>query len=194
MTGYAADEKERLQLLVQDQVFFHATNCLEQIAIARKYLRRFVRGRRMAFESIGRSFGARPAIIQTQNELAKNSVGAPGRPALLSIATKERFENLIRARFEEPKPITYAEVLDPLQDDYQVVLTTETLCYSIRHMESVKTIIDQPMEAERVAVDPDEITARFKRLNSMGEAFPVNSFSIWTRQIVLITPIAEKFR
>jgi hypothetical protein len=54
MTGYAADEEERLRLLVQDQNFLHATNRREQIAIARNFLRRFVDVRRMTFESIGR--------------------------------------------------------------------------------------------------------------------------------------------
>jgi hypothetical protein len=34
---------------------------------------------------------------------------------LLSAATKEWLENLIRTRFEERKPITYTEVLDSLQ-------------------------------------------------------------------------------
>jgi hypothetical protein len=34
MTGYAADEEERLRLLVHDQDFLHATNRREQVAIA----------------------------------------------------------------------------------------------------------------------------------------------------------------
>jgi hypothetical protein len=62
----------------------------------------------MTFESIGRFFGVGPLIIQAQIELAKGSVGAPGRPGLLSAATKEWLENLIRTRFEERNPITYA--------------------------------------------------------------------------------------
>jgi hypothetical protein len=78
---------------------------------------------------------------------------------LLSAATKEWLENLIRTRFEEQKPITYVEVLDSLQYDCQVVLTADTLRHIIRHMESVKTIVGQPMEAERVAVNPEEMFA-----------------------------------
>jgi hypothetical protein len=126
----------------------------------------------MTFESIGRFFGVRPAIIQAQIELAKSLVGAPGRPGLLSAAAKEWLENLIRTRFEERKPITYAEVLDSLQYDCQVVLTANTLSHIIRHMESVKTIVGQPMEAERVAVNPDEISAWFERLSSMVDGVP----------------------
>jgi hypothetical protein len=167
MTGYVADEEESLRLLVQDQEFLHATNRLEQIAITGKYLRGFVGGRRMIFESIGRFFGVKPAIIQAQIELVKSSVGAPGRPALLSAAMKGLLENRICTGFEERKPINYAAVLDSLQKDHQVVLTADTLRHMIRHMESVQMIIDELMESEGVAVDPDEISAWFERLNSM---------------------------
>jgi hypothetical protein len=78
---------------------------------------------------------------------------------LLSTATKEWLDNLIRTRFKERKPITSAEVLDSLQYDRQVVLTADTLRHIIRQMESVETIVGQPMEAERVAVNPNEISA-----------------------------------
>jgi hypothetical protein len=115
MTGYAADGEERLRLLVQDHDVFHVTNLREEIAVAAIYIRRFVGGRRMMFESIGRLFGVRPAIIQAQVDLVKSAVGAPGRPALLSAVTKEWLENRIRTRFEERKPIIYAQVLDSLQ-------------------------------------------------------------------------------
>jgi hypothetical protein len=108
MTGYVANEEERLRLLVHDQDFLHATNHREQITIAGNFLRRFVDGRRKTFESIGRFFGVRSAIIQAQIELAKSPVGVPGHPGLLSAATKEWLENLIRTRSEERKPITYA--------------------------------------------------------------------------------------
>jgi hypothetical protein len=126
----------------------------------------------MTFESFGRCFGVRPAIIQAQIELAKSSVGAPGRPALLSATTKEWLENMIRTRLEKWKPVTYAEVLDSLQRDRQVVLTTDTLRYITRHIESVKAIIGRPMEAGRVAVDPDAVSAWFERLNSMVDGVP----------------------
>jgi hypothetical protein len=75
------------------------------MAIAGKYLRKFVGGRPVTFSSIGRFSGVRPAIIQGQIEPSRNSVGAPGRRPLLSAATKEWLENLIRTRFEERKPI-----------------------------------------------------------------------------------------
>jgi hypothetical protein len=63
MTIYAADEEERLRLLVHDQDFLHVTNRREQITIAGIFLRRFVDGRRMTFESIRCFFGVRPANI-----------------------------------------------------------------------------------------------------------------------------------
>jgi hypothetical protein len=194
MTVYAADEEDGLQLLVQDQDFLQATNRQEQIAIAGKYLLRFVGGRRMTFESVARFFGVRLAIIQVQIELAKSSVSAPGRQVLLFAATKEWLENRIGTRFEEWNPITYAEVFDSFQYDRRVVLTADTRCRIIRHMESVNMTIGQPMEAERVAVDPDEICAWFYASILWRMAFPVNSFSIWTRQVVPITPIVERFR
>jgi hypothetical protein len=147
MTGYTADEEERLRLLVRDQNFLHATNRREEIAIAGIYLPRFVDGQRMTFESIRRFLGVTPAIIQTEIDLAKKSLGAPGRPRLLSAAMKEWLENLIGTRFEERKLLPYVEGLDSLQYDHQVVLTADTLRYIIRHMKSVKTIIGQPMEA-----------------------------------------------
>jgi hypothetical protein len=71
ITGYAADEEERLRLLVQDQDFLHATNRQEQIAIIGIYFRRFVAGRRMTLESIGRFLGVRPAVIQAKSILRK---------------------------------------------------------------------------------------------------------------------------
>jgi hypothetical protein len=108
----------------------------------------------MTFESISRFFGVGPAIIQAQIELAKNPVCAPGRPGLLSAAAKEWLENLIRTRFEERKPITYAAVLDSLQYDREVVLTANTRRHITRHTESVKTMVGQPMEAERVVRTP----------------------------------------
>jgi hypothetical protein len=88
MTGYAADEEETLRLLVHDQKFLHVTNLREQIAIAGSFLRRFVDGRRMTIECIGRFFGVRPAIIQAPIELAKSRVGAPGRRRLLPLRRK----------------------------------------------------------------------------------------------------------
>jgi hypothetical protein len=131
MTGQASDEEERLRLLVYDHDFLHATNRREQITITGIFLRRFVDGRRMTFKSIGRFFGVRPATIQAQIELAKSPVGVPGRPGLPSAATKEWLENLIRTRFEERKPITYAEVLDSPQYDRQVVFNADILRYAI---------------------------------------------------------------
>jgi hypothetical protein len=130
----------------------------------------------MTFESIRCFFGVRPTIIQAQIELAKDSVSAPGSPALLSAATKEWFENPICARFEERKPIIYAEVLDALQYDHQGLFTADTLRHVIRDMESAKTIIGQLMEADRNAVDPDEISAWFERLNFMVYAVPHEFF------------------
>jgi hypothetical protein len=54
----------------------------------------------MTFECFGRFLGGRSIIIQVEIELVKSSVGARGRPVLLSAATKEWLENLTRTRFE----------------------------------------------------------------------------------------------
>jgi hypothetical protein len=43
-------------------------------------------------------------------------------------------------------------------------------------MESVKTIVGQPMEAQRVVVNPDEISSWFERLGSMVDSVPREFF------------------
>jgi hypothetical protein len=172
MTGYAADEEEGLRLLVQNQDLLYATTRQGQIAIAGKYLLRSLGGRGMTFESTARFFGVRTVIIQAQIELVKSSFGAPGRQVSLSAAAKEWLENPIRTRFEEWKPITYEAVLDSLQYDRQVVITADALRHIIQHMELVKTIIVQPMEVKRVAVDPDEISAWLEGFKYIVDSFP----------------------
>jgi hypothetical protein len=133
-------------------------------------------GRQMTFESIRRLLGVRSAIIQTQIYLAKILLVYLAILALLSAAKKKWLENLIGTRFKERKPITYVKVLDSLYYDRQVAITPDKPWHIIRNMESVKTIIGQPMEAERVAVDPDAISVWFERLNSMVDGVPRELF------------------
>jgi hypothetical protein len=53
----------------------------------------------------------------------------------------------------------YPEFLNLLQHQHGIVICADTLRGIIRKMASVKIIIGCSMEAERVAVNPDEISA-----------------------------------
>jgi hypothetical protein len=172
MSKFSLGEKERLEALCADADFMEAPTRRDQIAIAEKHLRSFVGGQRMTFEAIGRFFGVSPTIILKQMQSAKAPARLPGRQSILSDELKRWIARLVNSRTLERNPITYAELLDLLESQHQVVLCADTLRHAIRKMDSVKTIIGRPMEAERVAVNPDEISAWFDRLRSIVDGIP----------------------
>jgi hypothetical protein len=49
--------------------------------------------------------------------------------------------------------LTYAELLDVLQYHFSIVISADTLRHRLRNIESVKSRLGIPMEAERAAVD-----------------------------------------
>jgi hypothetical protein len=170
--GFPIAEKERLEALCADADFLEASTRRDQIAIAEKHLRGFVAGRRMTFEAIGRFFGVSPAIIQKQMQSAKTPTRLPGRHSVLSNELKLWIADLVHSRTLQRNPITDSELLDLLESQHQVVLCADTLRHVIRNMDSVKTIVGRPMEAERVAVNPDEISAWFDRLRTIVDGIP----------------------
>jgi hypothetical protein len=79
---------------------------------------------------------------------------------------------LINDRFFAHQPITYAEILDLLQYNYNIVLSSESLRHILRNMPSVKSAIGIPMEAERVSVDPAVIDQWYTELERRVTAIP----------------------
>jgi hypothetical protein len=53
--------------------------------------------------------------------------------------------------------ITYSELADSLRYHCGITFTADTLMYRIAHIASIKAVTGSPMEAERVAVDPEAI-------------------------------------
>jgi hypothetical protein len=49
--------------------------------------------------------------------------------------------------------MSYPELLDALQYHFGVVISADTLRHRIRNIESVKSLLDIPSQAERLAVD-----------------------------------------
>jgi hypothetical protein len=165
LSGFSPEEETRLNALWADEDFQEAVTQREQIGIACKHLRAFREGRRFTFEAIGRFFGGfNPGTIERQFKLSREDRKSTGRPALLSEEIKQWMMDLITSRFAERKPITYAEIVDLLQYQHNLIITADSLRHIIRDMEGIKSIIGIPMEAERVAVDPTEIEAWFREL------------------------------
>jgi hypothetical protein len=172
LADFSPEEKARLEALLMDPDFQDCTIRREQMSIAVKNLRSFVNGHRMTFEAIGRFFGSGSAVIFAQARLANNPRRQPGRPSLLSQDLKEWLVNLVNSRFHERKPISYSELLDLLQYDHHFAISADTLRHIVKSMDSIKTVIGIPMEAERVAVDPGEILAWFDRLRNVVDGVP----------------------
>jgi hypothetical protein len=54
-----------------------------------------------------------------------------------------------------------------------MVICVNTVRHIIRNMSSVKTVTGCPMEAERAAVNPEEISAWFNRFSSIVDGTPL---------------------
>ena len=171
-TGFSPDEKRRIDALCVDRYFCEAATRRDQIAAAATHLRGFECGQRMTFEAIGRLFRVSGAIIRNQIKSSKEPTRPPGRQPILSDAQKLWIAELVDSRTQQRNPVTYPELLDLLESQHRVVLSADTLRHVIRNMDSVKTITGYPMEAERVAVNPDDISAWFNRLGSIVEGIP----------------------
>jgi hypothetical protein len=80
--------------------------------------------------------------------------------------------NLIMARYDQQKPITYAELLDSLQDIHGITVSGDTLRHIVRGMPTVKSVIGIPTKSERVAVAPEQIEAWFDELEAKVQGIP----------------------
>jgi hypothetical protein len=74
----------------------------------------------------------------------------------------------------ERKPVTYFEILDALQYRCATVCSSDTLRHHIRTIETVKTVVGVPMEAQRVAVNPDDIAEWFTILEEKVRGIPAD--------------------
>jgi hypothetical protein len=162
-THFPAAEKQRLDASWADADFVEAATRRDQIAVAEKHLRSFTAGHPMAFEAIGRFFGVSPAIIRNQMHPAKTPAKLPGRQSILSHEQRLWIADLLNSRTQLWNPITYSELLNRLESQHQVVLYADPLHDVVRNMGSVKTLVGRPMEAERSAGSPDEVSDWFDR-------------------------------
>jgi hypothetical protein len=71
---------------------------------------------------------------------------------------------LIRTRFDARNPVTYPKLVDLLQIHHQISISSDTLRHAIRNLDTVKSVIGIPMEANRAAVNPEEIQTWFQQL------------------------------
>jgi hypothetical protein len=71
---------------------------------------------------------------------------------------------LIPPGFDARNRVIYPETVDVLQIHHQISICSDTLPHAIRNLDTVKAIIDTPMEADRTAVNPEERQAWFERL------------------------------
>jgi hypothetical protein len=66
---------------------------------------------------------------------------------------------LIQAGDAAKNPITHAERLDILHDKHGIAIFSDTLRHLIRSLDSMKSVIWIAIEAERVAVDSEDMNA-----------------------------------
>jgi hypothetical protein len=66
---------------------------------------------------------------------------------------------MIQERHAAMNRITYSELADSLRYCCGISITADTLRYRIAHIASIKTVTGSPMEAERLAVDPEAIVS-----------------------------------
>jgi hypothetical protein len=144
LTRWTADETARLEALMTGADFREANTRRDQIG-------RFVGG-------------LKGATIKRQDDFSHELPCISGRPSVRSDPFQQWMVNLIHSRFEARTSITYVELMDLLQTHHEVSICSDTLRHTIRNLDTVKSVIGIPMEAERVAVDPAEIQAWFEEL------------------------------
>jgi hypothetical protein len=190
---FCADDQLRLRAVLEDVDFIEAADRREQVVAACKLLRPTDTRSRFPYAAIARFFGGvNQAVIERQEKLGRRLAQEPGRPRILSDEIQNWICELVNERFRQHNPITYAELLDIFQYRHSIVVSADYLRHLIRRTDEIKTVIGLPMEAERVAVDPDVLAAWYQGLAEKIDGAPPVSFSISMKQAVQISLTAAK--
>jgi hypothetical protein len=151
---FTDDERTRLVVVTLDEAFMNPPTGRAQIAAAYAVLRDPEGPLRFTYIPIGVFLGGlSPWVVQSQEQKATRPKRSPGRPGALIPEISAWIEGLVAERFQLNNPLTYAELLDVLEYHFSIVSSADTLRHRLRIIESVKSLLGSPTEAERVAVD-----------------------------------------
>jgi hypothetical protein len=155
-------KQAQLQAFMGDGDLANAIYGREQIAIARKHLGESKGNERLTFEEIGRLFcGVSGSVIERQYKSAQEEQHEPGEHSLLSPKLQEWIMELVTSRLAEQHPIIYAELVDSLQYLHRIVLSGDCLRHSVHDIKTLKSIVETPIESERVPVSSEAIDDGF---------------------------------
>jgi transposase len=137
---------------------------------------------------------ARAATIEQQSHGCESVTRLPGRPSLLPEDVLHWVTDFVRERCAQHRPVTYGELLDRLQFNYEIVLSGDSLRHIVRSMPLIKSVVGKPEDSKRVDVDPAEIDAWYATLPLQREwtASRGGSSSTWMRPVVQSTPTAMR--
>jgi hypothetical protein len=135
--------------MVIDPTFPGAVTRRRQIAAACRILWRPDDRNRFtyaALEARRRPLGA--SIIEDQHRKAQEERHVPWRPPSLAQPFREWIEAVVTERFQVRNSITDTELLDLLEYHHSIAISADTLRHRINAIDSLKTVIGTPMEAE----------------------------------------------
>jgi hypothetical protein len=96
--------------------------------------------------------GMTAAVVASQERKANRPTRTPGRLGFFSPEISAWIGGQAAERFQSNNRLSYPRLLDALQYDFGIVISAAALRYRIRNIESVKSLLGIPTEAERVAV------------------------------------------
>jgi hypothetical protein len=154
LESFSEEERLRLSELMLEEAFIDAPTRRAQITAACIFLRDPEDPLRFTYLATGVFLGGLTAgVVTSQERKASRPTRAPDRPGSFSPEISAWIAGQVAERFQWNNPISYPELLDVLQYHFRIVISADTLRHRIRNIDSVKSLLGIPTEAERVAVD-----------------------------------------
>jgi hypothetical protein len=170
---FAEEERLRLSELMLEEVFMDAPTRRAQITAACKFLRESEDPLRFTDLATGVSLrGVTAGVVASQERKASRPTRAPDRPGFFSPEIPAWIAGQVAERFQSNDPLSYSELLDVLQYHFGIVISADTLRHRIRNIESVKSLVGIPTEAERVGVDGATLTEWYADLGQRIAGVP----------------------
>jgi hypothetical protein len=146
--------KRRLLALMSDSDFAQAKACREQIAIACQHHREFDGEKRFTEDVVARFMRIKSgATIESQTNKPFSSTGQPGRLPLLPGDAQSPMIEFVQTLAAEHNPGKSAELVDDLDDYYQIILSGHSLRHIVRSMTTLESVAAMSKDSDRVGLD-----------------------------------------
>jgi hypothetical protein len=164
------------QCLMADEVFMRSENVREQCAHACRVLRENHQPV-VPFSVIGRLLGLDKSTVRKEWKLwtmGRTNALSPGRHALLNIEMRAEIASWIEEKWSAHQPATHRQLRLFVSEKWGISILPNTMSHIVRNIPEIRSCVASPMEAERMNVPDEEISAWFRKLQESIDGVPAH--------------------